>query len=216
LRARWEGRSVETQVGRAPSTTAMRMLLVCFGLVAPVLAQSGLLEKQMAAGERMARDFRKHTKPLEGAAEEYVRRVGRTLLRPEEHWQFELIKDDFGGATREPVTFPGYIFVPARLLIMTGSEAELAGMLAHAIAHLETGADEAAADRRAVEIAAAAGYNPRALADYLKRVPRLEARAAAADHAARAQAPRDWKDSTGAFADAQEFVRRRAVAVPKR
>jgi len=164
----------------------------------------------------MARDYRKHTKPLEGEAEEYVRRVGRTLLGPGEHWQFELIKNDVGGATREPVTFPGYIFVPARLLIMTGSEAELAGMLAHAIAHVERAPDEAAADRRAVEIAAAAGYDPRALAEYLRRVPRLEVRAAAVDTAASARAPREWKESTGAFADAQEFVRRKAVAVPKR
>ena len=201
---------------RAASTLAMRMLVLCFGLAAPVLAQSGLLEKQMAAGERMAREFRKHTKPLEGEAEEYVRRVGRTLLGPEQHWQFELIKDDVGGATREPVTFPGYIFVPARLLIMTGSEAELAGMLAHAIAHVETASDEAAADRRAVEIAAAAGYDPRALAEYFRRIPRLDARAAAIEAAAKAQAPREWKESSGAFADAQEFVRRRAVAVPKR
>jgi predicted Zn-dependent protease len=207
---------LETRAQRAPSTTAMRMLIVCFGLLAPVFAQSTLLEKQMAAGERMAREYRKHTKPLEGEAEEYVRRVARTLLGPDEHWQFELIKNDVGGATREPVTFPGYVFVPARLLIMTGSEAELAGMLAHAIAHLENGSDEAAADRRAADIAAAAGYDPRALAEYLKRVPRFEARAAAVEAAARTHTPRDWKESTGAFADAQEFVRRKAVAVPKR
>jgi predicted Zn-dependent protease len=194
----------------------MRMLIVCCGLLAPVFAQTTLLEKQMAAGERMARDYRKHTKPLEGEAEEYVRRVGRALLGPEEHWQFELIKNDVGGATREPVTFPGYIFVPARLLIMTGSEAELAGMLAHAIAHVEKVANEAGADRRAVEIAAGAGYDPRALAEYLKRVPGLEARAAAVEETARAQQAREWKESSGAFADAQEFVRRKAVAVPKR
>jgi len=189
----------------------MRMLLVCFGLVAPVFAQTGLLEKRMAAGERMARDFRRHTKPLEGAAEEYLRRVGRTLLGPDEHWQFELIKDDFGGVTREPVVFPGYLFVPARLLLMTGSEAELAGMLAHAIARMQGAADGVAADRRAVEIAASAGYDPRALAAYLRRLPRLEARVAVIEEAAAGQTPREWKESTGAFADAQEFVRHAAT-----
>jgi predicted Zn-dependent protease len=225
----------------------MRLLAV-LALAAPLAAQSGLLEKQMALGERLARDFRRHTKPFAGPAEEYVRRVGRDLLPPGAHWQFELIKDDEGGPAREPVVFPGYIFVPERLLLMTGSEAELAGMLAHAAAHLMeppqpllffgTGdfvpmsrveserARELAADRQAVELTARAGCNPRALLDYLRRVqppespkssrvPELAARAAAIEEAAASQPPREWKESTSAFADAQELVRRQGLRGPR-
>jgi predicted Zn-dependent protease len=193
----------------------------------------------IAAGEHLAREFRRHTTPLPGTAEEYARRVGSRLTPSGTHWQFEVVKDDIGGVTRAPVYFPGYIFVPARLLLMTGSEAELAGMLAHAVARLEEApepaaygvatdfmragvvererAKELAADRRASEIVAAAGYNPRALADYLRRVqpasspkgsrlPELEERVSAIEQAA--SAGREWKETTAAFSDAQEFVRK--------
>lgn len=215
----------------------MPRFLLVLTLAVPLAAQNTLLDRQMALGERQAREFRKHTKPLEGTAEEYVRRVGRQLTPSGTHWQFELVKDDFGGSTREPVVFPGYIFVPARLLIMTGSEAELAGMLAHAVAHMialaeaAPGAEvdraaELEADRRAAAIAGAAGYNPRALIDYLRRVqtpepaksrvPELAARIAVIDEVASAQLPRDWKDTTSGFTVAQEFARRRAVLGPHR
>lgn len=213
-------------------------------LLLTVLCQNPLVDRQAALGERLARDFRRHTIPFPGDSETYVRAVGRRLLPPDAFWQFEVVKDDFGGPTREPIAFPGYIFVPARLLLMTGSEAELAGMLAHAIAHLEEPpepvafytlddrvpsgrvaaerARELAADRRAAAIAASAGYNPRALADYLRRVqpaaspkssrlPDLAARLAAIDGAASAQPAREWIETTSAFSPAQEFARKYAT-----
>ncbi len=83
-------------------------------LLLALLAQNPLLDKQAALGERLARDFRHRTIPFPGAAETYVRALGRRLIPPDAHWQFEVIKDDLGGPTREPVVFPGYIFVPAR------------------------------------------------------------------------------------------------------
>lgn len=222
--------SHETWRRAHPSTPAVRFLLAV-ALVAPLFAQNSILDRRMAQGERLARDFRRHTRPFPGVAENYVRTVTRRLTPPDAHWEIELIRDDLGGPTREPIVFPGYVFVPARLLLMTGSEAELAGMLAHAVAHLESpdaGEDrELAADRRAAEIAGAAGYNPRALIDYLRRVqppelprsarlPALAKRVAAIDAVAAEQPSREWADSPPAFADAQEFVRRYAVAVPQR
>ena len=68
--------------------------------------------------------------------EPYVRTVAKQLTPAGRHWEFDVIADDAGGRTFEPVVFPGYVFVPVKLLLMTGSEAELAGMLAHAAAHL--------------------------------------------------------------------------------
>jgi hypothetical protein len=42
-----------------------------------------------------------------------------------------------GGSTHEPLSVPGgHIFVPATLIPAAGSEAEFAGMLAHAMAHV--------------------------------------------------------------------------------
>jgi predicted Zn-dependent protease len=48
-----------------------------------------------------------------------------------------LISDDAGGDTHEPLSLPGgYIFVSAELIQRAANEAELAGMLAHAMAHV--------------------------------------------------------------------------------
>lgn len=189
----------------------MRSLVVLLALRA-VAAQNLLSDEQMAAGERQARDFRRHTKALPGAAEEYLRRLGRQVLPAGAHWEFELIQNDVKDPTRAPVVFPGYVFVPARLLLMTGSEAELAGMLAYSVARR---IDGSAVERRAVEMAASAGFDPRVLAEYLRRVQsagglrggELAARIAAVEEAASAVAPREWKAANGAFADAQEFAR---------
>jgi hypothetical protein len=223
----------------------MRPLLL-FAIAASLPAQ----DKQMALGEQLAREFRKTAIPVPGA-EPYVRGLAKRLTPPGTHWEVEVMKHDFGGSTREPVTYPGYMFVPARLILMTGSEAELAGMLAHAVAHMMepparfsvdySGADivplgrvgaerarELAADRRAAGIAAAAGYDPQALIDYLRRVqpesspknsrvPPLAERIAAIEEGdAAAGGHTEWKESTAAFADAQEIVRQYGLPGPQR
>jgi predicted Zn-dependent protease len=162
-------------------------LLAMIVLAAGVCAQ----DRQAALGEHLASEFRRSTVPFV-AVEPYVRAVAKQLTPPGRHWEFDVIGDDAGGRTFEPVVFPGYVFVPAKLLMMTGSEAELAGMLAHAAAHLleppsklmvasrddsvpfgfvaEARARELEADRQAVRSLANAGYNPQALMDYLRRV----------------------------------------------
>jgi predicted Zn-dependent protease len=53
------------------------------------------------------------------------------------HFTFTLVTDDLDGSTHEPKALPGgYIFVPAKLLLAAENEAEVAGMLAHAMVHV--------------------------------------------------------------------------------
>ncbi|MBZ4330756.1 M48 family metallopeptidase [Corallococcus sp. AS-1-12] len=79
---------------------------------------------------------------LSGAAEEklstYVNTVGRNLAmqspRPELGWTFGVLKDtDSFNALSAP---GGYVFVTRRLLQGVDDEAQLAGVLAHEIAHV--------------------------------------------------------------------------------
>jgi predicted Zn-dependent protease len=52
-------------------------------------------------------------------------------------YRFTLVENDLGGSTHEPLALPGgAIFVPANLIFDSRSEAEFAGMLAHAMAHV--------------------------------------------------------------------------------
>ena len=117
-------------------------------------------------------------------------------------YRIETIREDQRGATHEPAAFPGgFIFVPADLITTARNEAEFAGMLAHAMAHVVVGApgmtwnaaglgvpmgvlglqraNEAEADALAVKAMAAAGYDPAGLASYLRRVQPASGRVAA-------------------------------------
>lgn len=48
-----------------------------------------------------------------------------------------MIRDDAGGSTHEPLSIPGgHVFVPVPLIVAAQSESELAGMIAHAMAHV--------------------------------------------------------------------------------
>jgi len=153
--------------------------------------------KQMALGQRLAQEFRRKTTPVESAAvSQYVQRVGARLAAQfPGGWTYhiETVREDQGGATHEPAAFPGgYIFVPAALIATARNEAEFAGMLAHAMAHVVAGApgmagnaaglgvpvgvlglqraNESEADALAIKAMAAAGYDPAGLASYLRRV----------------------------------------------
>ena len=65
-------------------------------------------------------------------------RLGRQLAGGDgRQWQFQVIRDDVGGSTHEPGWLPGgYVYVPAALIVSSRNEAEVAGMLAHSIAHV--------------------------------------------------------------------------------
>lgn len=178
------------------------------------------MDREIAMGAQLANAVRRDTTTLDNAAvQEFVARLGRQLSLhapgPDLPYNFtvvdSLLVDTSSNRTHEPLAFPGgEIFVPASLILEVRDTPELAGMLAHAIAHaaarhctrlltredlMRTGAIESAlkngcwigepvplsyvtfyrsfereADYMAVEIMANAGFNPAALATYLRRV----------------------------------------------
>lgn len=99
-------------------------------------------EKEAGLGAQLAQHMREQTTAIESATiQTYVERLGRQLAAQlpgvRFPFTFTVIKDDRGGRTHEPVALPGgFIFVPAGLILAAQSEAELAGMLAHAMAHV--------------------------------------------------------------------------------
>jgi len=98
--------------------------------------------KEEALGAQLAAEVTKHTTPLDSAAgRAYIDGLTRPLAAalPDQtfHFTFTLVTDDLDGRTHEPKALPGgYIFVPAKLLLTAGNEAEVAGMLAHAMVHI--------------------------------------------------------------------------------
>lgn len=96
-------------------------------------------DKEAALGAAMAEDMLRQTAAVDDAVlNDYVTRLGNRLAAtlPSKTWIFRVIGDEMGGSTREPISFPGgYVFVPVRLVVATETEAELAGMLAHSMAH---------------------------------------------------------------------------------
>jgi len=171
------------------------ILALTFSLTAQVGVVS--MEKELALGAALASEFRKHSTVVPDLrAESLVRKLASD--RSAYAWRVEVVADDLGGSTHEPATFPGgYLFVPAALMTAARDEAELAAMLAHGMAHvvekhgfqkgpgmpvyIATGPVlplaqvriqrrfEAEADRRAVGMLAAAGYDPSALKTYISR-----------------------------------------------
>jgi len=114
-------------------------------------------DKEIALGRQLALEYRRRTTPLDNAAvSDYVKRVGANLAAQFPGWtyQIETVREDRGGstalaldpellrvaapeATHEPAAFPGgFIFVSVDLIAAARSEAEFAGMLAHAMAHV--------------------------------------------------------------------------------
>jgi predicted Zn-dependent protease len=133
---------------------------------------------------------------------DYIRELGHQLAKrlpgDERSWEFEVIRENQGGSTHEPMAIPErHIFVPAALILAVENEAELAGMLAHSMAHVAAGAGvdcavipgtahgmsvllssqdletrrtcELEADRTAVKTVSAAGYDPIGLLEYIRR-----------------------------------------------
>jgi len=80
------------------------------------------------------------TAPLDNdeTAQRYINRLGRMLAmhssRPQLPWKFGVLNDQDINAFAAP---GGYVFVTRGMLAQLESEAELAGVLAHEIAHIE-------------------------------------------------------------------------------
>jgi predicted Zn-dependent protease len=99
------------------------------------------IEKETALGRQLAAEFERDAKPLESpAALAYVNGIGQKLAAqiggPPFTYTFALVAD--GPTTAHDVAaFPGgFLFVPASLILTVKDEDELAGLMAHAIAHV--------------------------------------------------------------------------------
>jgi predicted Zn-dependent protease len=122
------------------------VLLATLPLAAQRPAGAGVnfysLEKEAALGKQLAADYRQKVAVLESpAAQDYLDHLGQRIAAqlPEPKWTFSftLMAGDEGGSTREPTALPaGYVFVPAGLVLAARDEAEFAGMVAHAMAHI--------------------------------------------------------------------------------
>jgi beta-barrel assembly-enhancing protease len=99
------------------------------------------IEKEMALGRQLAAEFQRDTKPLDSpTAQAYINDIGQRLAAqiggPPFNYTFAVVADD-PTVMHEVVAFPGgFLFVPASLILAVKDEDELAGMLAHAIAHI--------------------------------------------------------------------------------
>ena len=98
-------------------------------------------DKEAALGAQLANQVRRDTVPLASdPVREYVERVGGLIAAHlptgcPASFTFAVVTDET--VTNEPMALPGgYIFVPAGLITAAQSEAEFAGMLAHAMAHV--------------------------------------------------------------------------------
>ena len=121
------------------------MLLIALAVL--VLAGSPLIaqppsEKEAALGLHLAAEVRRRTTALENLPiQNYLDRLGQRIAAqfpdPKPPFSFNAIAEDPCPSMHEPVALPGgYVFVPAALFLAARSEAEFAGMLAHAMAHI--------------------------------------------------------------------------------
>ena len=104
------------------------------GILAPRVSES----QEIRAGQRAAREV---TRTLGLVADQelqdYVQQVGARLAaasdRSQLSWTFRVVDDPMPNAFALP---GGYVFVTRGLLGVANSEAELAGVIAHAIGHV--------------------------------------------------------------------------------
>lgn len=95
------------------------------------------LEKEMALGRQLAAEVRRQSKLLDDPiVGEYVNRVGQNLVRNSDAavpFTFEVVEADVLNAFALP---GGFVFVNTGLIEAAETEAELAGAMAHEIAHV--------------------------------------------------------------------------------
>jgi beta-barrel assembly-enhancing protease len=100
------------------------------------------LEREAALGAGLDAEIRRQATPVDSvAARDLSNRIGNLLAAQMPSapfpYTFTVIAADWNIATHEPIAVPGgYIFIPAQLILAARDEAEFAGMLAHAMAHV--------------------------------------------------------------------------------
>ena len=98
-----------------------------------------------ALGNQLVTQIRRQTTPLgNAAASKYVDAIGSRLAAhmsdDPSNWTFMVIREHVGGQLFEPISAPGgYVWIPAALILAANNEAEFAGMLADAMAHVVEG-----------------------------------------------------------------------------
>jgi predicted Zn-dependent protease len=98
------------------------------------------LEKEIALGRQLAAEFSRDNKPLESPATlAYINDLGQRLAAqiggPPFTYTFAVIADN--SRYTEAVALPGgFVFVPSAIILAAKDENELAGILAHSIAHI--------------------------------------------------------------------------------
>ena len=95
------------------------------------------IEKEIALGKRMAQQIERHSKIIDDpVVSEYVNRVGQNLVRNSDSkvpFTIKLVDSQQVNAFALP---GGFFFVNAGLMLRAESESELAGVMAHEIAHV--------------------------------------------------------------------------------
>ncbi len=95
------------------------------------------IQKEIALGKRMAQDVERHSKIVDDPViAEYVNRVGQNLVRNSDAkvpFTIKLIDSADVNAFALP---GGFFFVNSGLMLRAQSESELAGVMAHEIAHV--------------------------------------------------------------------------------
>jgi predicted Zn-dependent protease len=113
-------------------------------------------EREAAFGAALAQQVRRTVTPLDSpAALEFLQRMGAKIAsqlpEPRYTYTFAVTSSDQSNSLHEPLSLPGgYIFVPASLFLAAQNEAEFAGMLAHAMAHVAERHGTRAASRGAI------------------------------------------------------------------
>jgi predicted Zn-dependent protease len=95
------------------------------------------LEKEIALGKQLAQEVERESKMVDDPViSEYVNRIGQNLVRNSDAkvpFTIKVIDSDEVNAFALP---GGFFFVNSGLIAKAGSEAELAGVMAHEIAHV--------------------------------------------------------------------------------
>jgi predicted Zn-dependent protease len=95
------------------------------------------IEKEIALGKQMAEEVERQAKLVsDPVISEYVNRIGQNLVRNSDArvpFTIKVIDSDEVNAFALP---GGFMFVNTGLVLKAGNEAELAGVLAHEIAHV--------------------------------------------------------------------------------
>ena len=99
------------------------------------------IEKEVALGRQLAAEFeREHPPVADPAVQSRINDIGQRLAAHSGNslltYTFTLIADD-PTVGHEPPAFPGgFVFVPERMIVAAKDDNELAGMLAHSMAHI--------------------------------------------------------------------------------